>query len=376
MKHTTYMPSEDEENQVRIKQGKHYMSTNTKLAHQRMRNKAVRTAEQQIDQELNEFFEQHKELYGIPRIHVIHNSPQLKECFNDNVAKYKTANGLTIVCLEFTLNDGSIKKLFQYSICDLEDTYSRLEGRLCAKSRMLRDLNNSLVLNVTGSFKEYSDLNLGLYSYPKHEKDPIKDDSNVTARHLLNWVIKHRINHEYTSSKNYKLNNESFYKVVNETQTLNEVKEALVLEHNLDPDTIKVSCDYIRPYYNPTVSKLFNFGTSLYTTLDYFNSLEVEGKKLLSGGYTMYAIKGKIKDSTETIVCVSSSLCTDKDCFDKKIGRVLCLLRFKNKNTYTAFKIPDNKTVDLKLAIPRLVESLYQIPVNLDLTLPTQDNVD
>lgn len=376
MKHTTYMPSEDEENQVRIKQGNYYMNTTSKRLEQRMHNNTMRVAEQQIDSEINEFFKTHQELYGIPRIHIIHNSHQLANGYDNNVAKYKKANGLTIICLEFKLNDGSIKKLFHYSVCDLEDFYSRLEGRLCAKSRLLRSMNNSLILNVTGSFKAYSDLNLGLYSYPKHEKDPVKDDSNVSARHLLNWVIKHRINREYISSnKNSKLQNESFYKLVNETQTLNEVKELLALEHNLDPNTIQVSCDYIRPYYNPTVSKLFNFGTSLYTTADYFNSLEIQGKKLLSGGYTMYLIKGQIKDSSETVVCVSSSLCSDKDCFDKKIGRVLCLLRFKNKKTYTAFKVPNNKKINLKLAIPRLVESLYQIPVNLDLSLP-QDNVE
>lgn len=359
MKHHLYSQTENEHNRVRV-QDKPLVAS--KRHQQKNQNDSAIKAEKELTSDILSIFTG----LGLKdiKLHIIHNSPQLSASYNKDVAKYSGFNGLTIVCLEYKKDDGSVVKLFHYSVCHKGDNYSRLEGRLRAKSRMYSAILSSQTVDMLNNVKGYQP-NFGLLSYPNHPNNPTKDDSYVTAKHILNWTIKHKLNKKYPSNDQEVLPPLYSY---SEDFLLSKAKESLSSKYNLDIDSIKVSCEYIRKYYTND-SKLLSL--NLLATSSFFNKLENPTKKLSDlGGYVVFVARAYSNQLEKEVLLATSSHCFDSDFFNKQVGRKICLSNL-SKNKLTVYVLDEkHKDTKLKDMLVVLGESIINQPINLVLQEP------
>lgn len=310
---------------------------NRRLLQSKM-NLVLKQTEKELDKDLNDYFVNNTNLQ-LKSTKVYHSSHLLSKDLR--IANFKQhANGLTFIVFEFENH----VPLFYFSVCSKEDNFSRLEGRLTAKKKALfvlteRDKTNKVIGGIDK-----------LYSYPTEEQYT----QSINPLKIGNWIVKHKILPEKEKNPIYV----NPLKYQNEDQLLEMAKHQLATKHNIDPSTIRLHTQYIRFYEN----NLFRFG--LVCTPEWFKDLDQEGKKLIStGGYTVYAMVGTLKDSDKKEVFVSYSRCSNEEAFVKSYGRKQCLINFIDDkiDAYSLSQPIEN----YKEALVGLAESKFSHAINV-----------
>ena len=289
---------------------------------QRKINKTFKSTEKELDQDL---LNQLQTLgLKVESIHVHHVSRTLSNGLRIvNFSQYFKGMTLLIIKAE------GLAPLFTYSLCSLEDTYSRLEGRVYVKRK---------ALNLLKSDKGFE----ALLTYPT---DPQYVNS-ITPSKIGNWIAKTFL----IPQKEKHIVSVNPLKYRNEELLLEQAKVVLSTAENIDPKSVKLFTQHLRFY------KTALFERGLVCTPEWFNTLQAEGKELLSnGGYTVYGIRAKIKDTDETLVLVTFAKCSLEDSFVNSYGRKQCLMNFIKKD-YSAFT--------LKQEVPSMNEALIKLAEN------------
>lgn len=319
---------------------------------QRTENNVFRETDVSLTKDLIDFFKNKTNL-DLTSIKIHHSSKTLAKSIP--CARYNEANGFTLVVFEFSNHP----KLFSYSICILGDNFSRLEGRVYAKRRALNLLKLSLpkpVFDIVGNVVEYTPTveNYGLLAYPDHVKNEQKNPNSVTPIKIANWFVKNFIKSPVQKVVK-ELNPLSLY---NEDNLLENAKDNLAKEHNIDPESVKLYTQYIRKYSNSLLNGLLG-------TPEWFKNLTDETKQLISnGGYTVYGIIGTNKDTGQRSIFVTYSRCSDEEGFEKSLGRKQCLINIIN-NKYDTYKY----TIEIESiseALLNLFMQKHQLAVNCD----------
>jgi len=266
-------------------------------------NLVLKQTEQVLDKDLLDYFTQNTDLV-LKSTKIYHGSHLLAKDLR--IANFRQhSNGLTFIVFEFENH----VPLFHFAICSKEDNFSRLEGRLIAKKKALFALTQRNEQGqIIGSIEN-------LYTYPSRPEYT----ESINPLKIGNWIVKHHILPEKEKDAIYV----NPLKYQNEDQLLEMAKHQLSTKHNIDISTIRLHTQYIRFYSN----SLFSHG--LVCTPEWFKELDQEQKKLIStGGYTVYAMIGQVKDTDTKEVFATFSRCSDEEAFVKSYGRKQCLKNF------------------------------------------------
>lgn len=337
MSQTVNVPS-CENNLGRAVQNFMYVESNkpqqlSKRLYQSKMNNSFKETDVSLSQDISEYVNTQTD-FTLKNIKVFHSSHLLAHCLR--IAKFKDyANGLTIAVLEFT----DRPPLFHFAICSKQDAFSRLEGRVYAKRKLLAVMKTE---GVTG-----------LYELPT----PIEHlTTTVNAFKIGNYIVKNFILPEKEKAPIYV----NMLKYENEDNLLAMAQELLSQKYDIDKTTFRLHTQYIRFYRN----KLFSHG--LVCTPDWFNSLKQEGKQLVSnGGYTIYAMIGMNKDTKANEVLVTMSRCSPEEAYVKSYGRKQCLINFikDNVQVYSLSKPLDN----INEALISLAEKALEHAINVEI---------
>lgn len=320
-------------------------------------NTTYRKTETELNQEIAEFFQTNFQL-KLNKIEIHHVSPQLATCLQ--ATKFTEASGITIAILHIDNHP----KYFGFSLCDLKDTFSRLEGRVYAKRRMLHKLKDSLPRPILSpqTKKEISVTtqvpNFGLFVYPIPEAfNTIENQAKVTPLKIANWVIKNFVKPKI--EKPQADPNPLIFK--NEDTLLKMAKKHIAEVADLDPASIKLYTQYIR-YYETS-----HFKGAL-ATPEFFAELDDKTKQLNSfGGYTVYGITAKHRVTGAESIFVTISRCSNKEAFTRSLGRKQCLINF-TKNQFNPYSLSQPlESVSAGLLVS--FQELTKLTVNVDLTV-------
>lgn len=181
-----------------------------------------------------------------------------------------------------------------------------------------------------------------------------KNPNSVTPIKIANWFVKNFIKSPVQKVVK-ELNPLSLY---NEDNLLENAKDNLAKEHNIDPESVKLYTQYIRKYSNSLLNGLLG-------TPEWFKNLTDETKQLISnGGYTVYGIIGTNKETGQRSIFVTYSRCSDEEGFEKSLGRKQCLINIIN-NKYDTYKY----TIEIESiseALLNLFMQKHQLAVNCD----------
>ena len=278
---------------------------------------------------------------------IYHNSPYLAKCLDS--AKYNGfANGFTFIVFEFDNHP----KLFEFTICSLNDKFSRLEGRVYAKRKAYHSLRSSISKDVP---------NFGLKAYPDHEKNEQKLQSSITPFKIGNYIVKHFIKKPIEKPEPYVNPLEDLH----EDSVLEKVKQHLISNQKLVPESIRLYTQYVRNYSNSLFKGLLG-------TPEFFKSLSDDSKQLSStGGYTVYGILGTNSETNQTEIFVTYSRCSDEEGFNKSYGRKQCLLNFLNGkfNPYTL----KQEVPSISGALIQILETYISRGINIEITPKASD---
>lgn len=285
---------------------------------------------------------------NLTAMRIFHNSPFLAQCLGS--AKYTgLANGFTFIVFEFDNHP----KLFEFTICNVNDKFSRLEGRVYAKRKAYHAIRRAALVEGT--------LNFGLNIYPDHEKNEQKLQSSITPFKIGNHIVKRFIKKPVEKLESY----------VNpliglcEDSLLIGVKKHLIETQGLVPESIRLYTQYVRRYDNSLFKGLLG-------TPEFFKNLNDEGKELIStGGFTVYGILGTKVENGETEVFITFSRCSDEEGFNKSYGRKQCLKNFlDNKfNPYTLKK----ELPSISSALIQILETYINRGINIEITPKVSD---
>lgn len=307
--------------------------TLSKRYYERKMNASFKATEKELDQDLVNYFKEKTEL-KLTSMKIYHSSHLLARSLK--IAKFREyANGLTLLIFNFE----NYPPLFFFTICNKEDNFSRLEGRVYVKRKSLHALLNKGPA--------------GLYSYDT----PKEFISSINPLKIGNWVVKHYIK----PVKVKKVEPINILKYQDEEKLLAMAKEVLGTNYNLDPKSFSITNQYIRFYR----TNMFAYG--LVCTPEWFKNLNQEGKELISkGGYTVYALTGLHKETGEKYVAVSISICSPEEAFTKSYGRKQCLLNcIKDKVNVFSMK---QEVPSMKDALLSIAEQQLQHAINVEIS--------
>lgn len=307
-------------------------SPNVRRYHERDSNRSLRIVERELRADIVEMLSKTElKLTGMSFHHV---SPQLKTCLR--AAKFNEVNGVGFTILEFENHP----RLFAHSICDLRDTYSRLEGRVYSLRRIYQTLLKEGVA--------------GLDHIPTPE-GVTKTYESDTPYKIANYIIKNYIRRPEKVDVGV-----SPLEFVNEEEARIKASSILCEKFNLDPNTLQYYSVNIRKYSN----KFFH---GLNGTVPWIRSLNNPHVEVSSrGGYVIMGIVGIDKDTSEKNVFVTLSSCSPEDNFNRDYGRRQCLLNIE-KQRYDVYSFSQELGMTISDALIQLA-SHYGLTVNVDIS--------
>lgn len=325
---------------------------NPKRYLQRKENNSFKTLENKVDKELCAWFQANN--LPLTKIQVVHNSPNLAVCMNS--AKYTEANGFTIVIFEVL---DQIKR-FSFSLCSKADNFCRLDGRVFAKAKALRLLQDKGLD--------------GLYTYPMSQQaqdyfadKPIDQiNQSITPFKIGNWIVSNFIKKE--DKTKYDLGSINPLKLLSEDQLLAQAKTDLATKQGLNIDTLRLYTQYIRVYENDMFSGLL-------CTTEWFKALNDETKKLVSnGGYTVYGVVADTLPSegeeSKKEIYITISRCSANEQYEKELGRKQCLLNF-SKGNYNAYSI-SKEVESFTESLIGIAQVILKTSINVDIKAHSQ----
>lgn len=308
-------------------------------------NNSFRAAEKAFDKQIADYLE--AQGMKLNSIKVIHNSPQLKVCSPS--MKYTEANGFCVVILDI---EGQLKH-FGISICDLEDTYSRLDARFYAKRHIL---NNLLNHGLSG---------LRTIPVTPKMKEVFKDDIDAINATTTNYKICNHIVKTYIKKPKEVIKTVSPLASANEQELVNVAKEFLVENFDFNKEGIETTAVYFRNYST-------DFFSGLLATPEWFRQLQNPKKQMdTHGGFTVCGFKGTHAKTGVTLVAMTIATCSHQDNFDYSIGRKQCAVNIvRGKLKMFSSKQPIE---NIKESLIHNGQVLLKYPVNLEPQTLTQD---
>ena len=334
----------------------------TKRFEQRKMNSVFQQVEKELDSDIIAFFATRTELQ-LKHIRNFHVNPNLKTAVR--AAKFKEVVGFTVTVFEF--ENGP--KLFSYSICQLGDNFSRLEGRVISKRRAYREMLKSLPRQEynrntgkpEGSLTTQV-LNYGLKDLPINNPEVATNFASLTDFKIANWIVKHCIK-TVVEKEEPKINS---LLLVNETEAIKSVHSQLIEKHNLKPNSLQTYVQYVRKYNTSHFNGLLG-------TPAFFKESPAEGKALESyGGYTVYGIKAETLEG-KVVVFVTYAECIDRDAFIKACGRKQCLINI-SKHKYQMYNL--SNPINFTEGLITLLQGHIQRAVNVEMAIPAPSSLE
>lgn len=288
------------------------------LESKRLRQLRLNIAYKQSDKNLSEQIES---ILGTTdyTLHVRHHSHQLtNHMVNARRYNRKRTNGITVVVLQSPVLAAPV---FGYSVCSVEDTFSRLIGRVLAKENLIQTF-------VAGSAQVL----------PEHQ-----DTSRQHQLHrYVNYIVEKVAPRIKPVVADTGVNPLLF---VDENKLSLDVKQ--LISRTFATNTKEIECNfmYVRRYSN-------NFFGNQFASLEYIqdnaetypeDSVVLES----TGGYTVGVFKFKYEGVDHLVY--SAVKCLPEDHFNKSIGRKLVLKNIQRSNIFKTEDQIDKKDHVAKL---------------------------
>lgn len=251
---------------------------------------ANKASEQALKEQLKQLLKDHAF-----KLTFSHHSHQLTTNVH-NAKRYNTdrSNGITLVILQTTAFP---RPIYHQSICDKEDTYSRLLGRVYALENLLNSIKNNTYQELKTERK--------FENSPDRVRPWMYHNQIIAEKHLERKVPKKVKPYVHPLT------------FINEDSLVLKVKQHIAAKFGVDTNLIETYFSYVRKYDN----KFFGnqLGTYEYITEQQNEYPDDEVILRSTGGYVVGAIKFEYEGSPH--ILYSTSECHDSDHFNKAIGR-------------------------------------------------------
>ena len=277
------------------------------LVSKRLRQLRLNIAYKQSDEELSEAI---KALMGTNeyKLHIRHHSHQLTTHVK-NAMRYnrERTNGITVAIL---VSPALARPVFGYTVCSVEDTFSRLIGRVQAKENLIKTLTlgNAQVLNVADGAPESPTRDQQFYRY-------------------INQVITQNAPRIKEVTKDAGVHPLTF---IDENALTLEIKQLIAKTFGANTKEIEGNFVYIRRFSNNFFGNQFASHADIIKFADENPDDNVQLES--TGGFTVGVFKFKHNDVDHLIY--STTLCLPEDHFNKSLGRKTVLRNIQRSDLF------------------------------------------
>lgn len=283
------------------------MNQTTLSESKRFRQKRLVSAYQESDVKLSNNLDELMEGEEY-KLYIRHHSHQLATRIV-NAARYNRSlsNGICVVVL---VSPKFPQPIFAYSNCKTEDTYSRLVGRVLAKEHLVKSIQNNTTKSLIVSPKAPANISLNMCTY-------------------INYIVNTRFPRSTKEKPDVGV---PIYHFMKEPDLLLDAARSIAKTFGISPNEISVKHIYLRKYSN----KYFDNQYADYSYIKEVTETALEDEVELSstGGY-VFSFFGFVNQEGIKHEVIAISACSDKDHFDKKIGRKLNYLNVVNQKFST-----------------------------------------
>ena len=277
------------------------------LASKRLRQLRLNLAYKKSDEKLNETLS--TLVGGAPhKVHIRHHSHQLATTVK-NAMRYNRnrTNGITVVVLE---SEALARPVYGYSVCSVEDTYSRLIGRTLAKENLIKNLTegNAQVL-------------------PPSEDLLVSQSRDKQLHRYINHVVTQvapRLKYEAPKPKLSRL------QFINEASLNLEVKQLIAKKFGVNTKEIENHFVYLRRFNNKFFENQYATHANI---LKYADENPQDDVKLDStGGFTLGVFLFQHEGVKHMVYAVTPCLIDDH--YNKEFGRKSTMSLMKQANIF------------------------------------------
>ena len=255
------------------------------------------------------------------KLHIRHHSHQLATHVK-NAMRYNRdrTNGITVVVLE---SPALARPVFGYSVCSVEDTYSRLIGRTLAKENLVKTL-------VSGSAQVL----------PAGSDLLISQSRDKQLHRYINHIVTQVAPRLKPATKDQGVNPLVF---VNEDSLNLEIKQLIAKKFGVDTKEIQNHFEFIRRFNNKYFGNQFATFANIqeYSAKNPNDAVELDS----TGGFTLGVFTFKYEGTDHLLYAVTH--CSPEDHYNKSFGRKSAMLAVKSSNI---FKDKPTKDRQSKLA--------------------------